>query len=268
MHASLPDIHDTGHGASQSPLLRRGDAEHDAAALDRIAGRVAHDFNNLLAAIKGASQMILLDLPPDHPARSDVDLIDKTATRAGRLTQQLLAFTRRESLQPTTVDLNRLLSDIGARIGRRAAASGIHLELLLNPEPLMVEVDPAQLDHALLALVENALEAMPKGGRLALVSRAISVRPQGRSDGVPPGRYARVTVRDSGRGMNEDVLARIFEPFFTTKAEGVGRGLGLSTAYRFVAQSGGCLRVISEPGDGTSVRICLPLRPAEIDGND
>ncbi|CAN5163359.1 hypothetical protein BH23GEM4_BH23GEM4_09020 [soil metagenome] len=235
--------------------------DQETDALDRFAGRVAHDFNNLLAAIKGASQMLLLDLPPDHPGRLDAALIDQAATRAGGLTQQLLAFTRRQLLQPQTFDINELLTETGAALTRRTAPP-IDVALLLHPDPLMVHVDRAQLQRALVALADNAFEAMPRGGKLTLTSREIELKPGGRSDGVPPGRYARITVRDNGMGMDGNLLPRITEPFFTTKGEGVGRGLGLSTACGIVAQSGGCLRVVSERGDGTAVRICLPLLPA------
>lgn len=209
--------------------------------------------------------MLLLDLPTDHPARPDAALIDQAATRAGGLTQQLLAFTRRQLLQPHTLDLNALLAEICAVIARRAAPH-VEVALLLHPDPLLVHVDPAQLERALLALADNACEAMPQGGKLTLTSRAVQVNPGVRNDGVPPGRYARITLRDNGVGMDRDLLPRISEPFFTTKGEGVGRGLGLSTACGIVAQSGGCLRVVSEPGDGTAVRVCLPLMPAKSDG--
>ncbi len=216
-------------------------------AVGRLAGGVAHDFNNLLTAIKGNTEILLADLPPASPLREELQEISRASDRAARLTRQLLAFSRRQVLQPRVLDLNATLAEMEKML-RRVIGEDVELVLSLDPELGYVEADPGQVEQVLVNLVVNAREAMPTGGRLEVATRSA---PAGESGG-----RVCMTVRDTGVGMDEATLARAFEPFFTTKEE--GSGLGLSTVYGIVEQSGGRVRVESAPGKGTAFHVHLP----------
>jgi PAS domain S-box-containing protein len=228
-------------------------------AIGQLAGGVAHDFNNLLTVIKAYSGMVVDRLDESNPLRSDVVEIQRAAGRAASLTQQLLAFSRKQTLQPRILDLNvvsrelepmmrRLITDDIQIVVRQAAAIG------------RVKADPVQIEQVLINLVVNARDAMPSGGVLTIetANAELDEAYQGRHAVVVPGSYVMVAVSDSGIGMDAMTRSRIFEPFFTTKAPGKGTGLGLSTVYGIVKQSSGYIWVYSEPGLGTTFKMYLP----------
>jgi two-component system cell cycle sensor histidine kinase/response regulator CckA len=228
-------------------------------AVGQLAGGVAHDFNNLLTVINGYSDLILSRLGPDDPNRGLVAEIQRSGERAATLTGQLLAFSRKQLLQPVVVDLNVVLASVVTLLKRLI---GEHIELVLvQAESLgRTKVDPAQFEQTIINLAVNARDAMPDGGRLTIETATVELdddyvrlRPY-----VRPGSYVQVSVSDTGHGMDEAVRTRIFEPFFTTKPAGEGTGLGLAMVYGFVKQSGGHIEVYSEVGHGTSVKIYLP----------
>ena len=229
-------------------------------AVGQLAGGVAHDFNNLLTVILGRGDFLLARLGADDPLRREVDLILKTAERAGTLTHQLLAFSRKQVLQPTVLDLNALVAGMGSML-QRLIGEDIDLRIVADRELGPVKADPAQLEQVVMNLVVNARDAMPQGGRLTLETANVSVdesAPAGVAARVPAGAYATLAVRDTGVGMFPDVQARIFEPFYTTKERGRGTGLGLSTVYGIVQQHRGHIVVESEPGRGTIFTLYLP----------
>jgi hypothetical protein len=229
-------------------------------AIGQLAGGVAHDFNNLLTVIGGRSSLLLQKLPPDDPARRDVDLIEKTAQRAAGLTRQLLAFSRKQVLEPKPLDLNTLVAGVAPMLNRLI---GEHIEVVSVPGGGLglVMADPGQVEQVVMNLVVNARDAMPDGGMVKIetasreVQEAAALHAQGH---VPPGRYVTLSVQDTGCGMDRLTLARIFEPFFTTKEPGKGTGLGLSTVHGIVHQSGGYIGVDSARGRGTTFTIYLP----------
>ena len=237
-------------------------------AVGMLAGGVAHDFNNLLTIISGYSQIILNSLPPDDPNRHSAEQIMKAGDRAAALTKQLLAFSRRQALQPKVLDLNNLVTGLAAMLGRLI---GEDVELKLKPADDLgqVNADPGQMEQVIMNLVVNARDAMPKGGVLTVETSNVHLDPSYTSKyvGVKPGMYVLLSVKDTGCGMDEATKARLFEPFFTTKATDKGTGLGLSTVFGIVKQSGGSLEVYSEPGEGTSVGVYLPRidQPVELE---
>jgi two-component system cell cycle sensor histidine kinase/response regulator CckA len=217
-------------------------------AVGQLAGGIAHDFNNLLTVINGFSQVTLDMLAPEDPARPLVDEIQKAGTRAAGLTRQLLAFSRRQVLEPRVVDLNAVVGDT-ERMLHRLIGEDVILATALAPDLGRVRVDPGQLEQVLLNLAVNARDAMPRGGRLTIETRNVT-RPDG--DGVL------LAVTDTGIGMDADTRARMFEPFFTTKGPGKGTGLGLAVVHGIVTQSDGQIEVESEPDRGATFRIYLP----------
>ncbi|HEX6746777.1 MAG TPA: PAS domain S-box protein [Longimicrobium sp.] len=232
-------------------------------AVGRLAGGVAHDFNNLLTAIKGNAGLLLADLPAASPWREEVEEIDRAAQRASDLTRQLLAFSRRQVLQPRVVDLNAVIADT-QRMLRRLIEEDVAITVSLDPEAGQVEADPGQVEQVVLNLAVNARDAMPGGGRLAISTSAAAVPPEPRTGWpyyVQAGAYVRLDVEDSGMGMEPDVLQHLFEPFFTTKPAGKGTGLGLSTVYGIVKQSGGYVWAESLPGEGSRFVVLLPRVP-------
>jgi len=229
-------------------------------AVGTLAGGIAHDFNNLLTVIGGYSELILMELAPDDSKRADVVEIKKSADRAADLTRQLLAFSRRQVLQPRLLDLNQVVEEL-TKLLRRLIVENIELKMSLDPSLGRVKADPAQIEQILVNLAVNARDAMPLGGTLTIETgnvdldeRYIKNHPR-----VEAGRYAMLAVSDTGHGIPKDIQTRIFEPFFTTKPPGSGTGLGLSTVYGIVKQSGGYIWLYSEPGLGTSFKIYLPL---------
>jgi signal transduction histidine kinase/CheY-like chemotaxis protein len=228
-------------------------------AVGRLAGGVAHDFNNLLTAIRGNVEMALLELTPSSPIRAELDQVRQAAETASSMTQQLLTFSRRQAHAPRVVELNRLV-DNNVRLLRRLLGSAIEIETKLAPDLWAVRVDAGQVDQLLMNLAVNARDAMPRGGvlRVTTHNHEISSDHDTGHPGVLRGRYVALTVSDTGTGIDEAVRAKIFEPFFTTKELGQGTGLGLSTVYGIVQQSGGFIEVESEPGRGSTFRILLP----------
>jgi len=237
-------------------------------AVGLLAGGIAHDFNNLLTVVSGRAQFLLARLRPEDPLRRHVALIEKTTERAAALTRQLLAFSRKQVLRPTVLDLNAVVEGMTAMLQRLI---GEDIELTVSPAPGLarLKADASQLEQVIVNLAVNARDAMPEGGRLAIATANVDGGgPAHQVPDVRPGPYVMLTVGDSGSGIPPDVLPRIFEPFFTTKDRGRGTGLGLSTVYGIVKQSGGAVTVTSEPGCGTTFRVYLPavadLRPAEV----
>ena len=228
-------------------------------AVGMLAGGVAHDFNNLLTIITGYSQLILNSLGASDPNRHSAEQIMKAGERAAALTRQLLAFSRRQVLQPQVLELNKLVTGMSAML-RRLIGEDIDLRLILPAAVGRVNADPGQMEQVLMNLVVNARDAMPAGGTLTIETANVQLdrNSAGRHVAVRPGPYVLLAVSDSGVGMDEATQAHLFEPFFTTKSQGKGTGLGLSTVFGIVKQSGGSVQVYSELGKGTSVKVYLP----------
>ncbi len=228
-------------------------------SLGRLAGGMAHDFNNLVAVILSYADFALRELGADHPARADVEEIQAAGRRAGQLTRQLLAFSRKQPLVPEALDLDQVVADMHAMLNRLLGES-IELVVRLAPSPTWVLADPGQLEQVLMNLALNARDAMPEGGRL-LIQTEVMEGPMRRSalfPSLPDGDYLLLTVQDSGHGIAPEALGQIFDPFFTTRGPDQGAGLGLPTVYGIVRQSGGEIHVESTPGEGSTFRICLP----------
>lgn len=228
-------------------------------AVGRLAGGVAHDFNNLLTAIKGYGDLLLEDLVPADPHRGDVEEILKAADRAAVLTKQLLAFSRRQVVVVRVLSLDAVVAGTDKML-RRLIGEDIKLTTSIHPDSGRVRADPSQIEQVLLNLVVNARDAMPKGGTIEIeLANVVLGGAAGRSHAtLAPGRYVRLSVRDTGSGMTHEVKARIFEPFFTTKEEGRGTGLGLAMVYGIVEQAGGAIDVDSEVDRGTAFHVYLP----------
>ena len=228
-------------------------------AVGRLAGGVAHDFNNLLTVINGNSELAFGFLRPDDPSRELLAQIQQASERATALTRQLLAFSRKQILQPQCISLNRLLGEL-LKLLQRLIGENVEVSLAPGADPGLAKVDPGQFEQAIINLSVNARDAMPQGGRLAIETRNAELDADyagGRAD-VLPGQYVLVSVSDSGHGMDEETRRQIFEPFFTTKEMNKGTGLGLAMVYGFVKQSGGHIDVSSEVGKGTTFEIYLP----------
>ncbi|HUG52231.1 MAG TPA: response regulator [Vicinamibacteria bacterium] len=228
-------------------------------AIGQLAGGVAHDFNNLLGVIEGYAGLLAKDFGADARAGRRLEEIRKATERAAALTRQLLAFSRKQVLQPVIVDLNAVLAGMEGML-RRLITADIEV-VTAYPEGLgFVRADPSQLEQVILNFVVNARDAMPGGGRLVLETANAELDEEyaRTHPEAPPGHYVMLAVTDTGTGMDRATLARVFEPFFTTKEEGKGTGLGLATVYGIVKQSGGHVAVYSEPGTGTTFRVYLP----------
>jgi PAS domain S-box-containing protein len=228
-------------------------------AIGRLAGGVAHDFNNLLSIITGRSEILLTRRQLTAAVQRDVDLIHKAADRAAGLTRQLLAFSRKQLLQPKVLDLNAVVANMGIML-RRVIGEDVDLVIVARPGIARVFADPGQVEQVILNLAVNARDAMPGGGRLTIETTQLDLDSSHAKihPGVGPGRHIMLSVTDTGVGMEADVRERIFEPFFTTKEIGKGTGLGLSMVYGIVQQSGGTIWVYSEPGQGSVFKIYLP----------
>jgi len=226
-------------------------------SIGRLAGGVAHDFNNLLTAINGYADLMLEDLAEDHRWRGAVAEIRRAGERAADLTGQLLAFSRRQLLQPRVLDLNVLVTD-STKMLKRLLGEDIEVITSLDPTLGHVTADAGQLHQIILNLAVNARDAMPRGGQLTIETQNVVLDEEQLHLSLQPGAYVMLAVSDNGSGMDQETLSRIFEPFFTTKESTKGTGLGLSTVYGIVKQSGGSIFVYSEPGRGTTFQIYLP----------
>jgi PAS domain S-box-containing protein len=229
-------------------------------AVGRLAGGVAHDFNNILMSIMGAADLLLMQLTPDDQARGEVSEIKQSVIRGAGLTHQLLAFSRRQAVRPRIFALGDVVRGMDTML-RRLIGPEIDFEIICAPEPLMVRADSGQTEQVVLNLVVNARDAMPDGGRVTVRVEEVDEHDDPAMALVPgrPGHYARLSVSDTGTGIDEQTRAKLFEPFFTTKEQGKGTGLGLSIVYGIVKQSGGEIAVVSEPGKGATFRIYLPI---------
>ena len=228
-------------------------------AIGRLAGGVAHDFNNILSIIMGHGELLLRSAGLDDRARNGLEQIRRATDRAASLTQQLLAFSRKQVLQPKVLDLNEAVADLQKMLAR-VIGEDIELVASLHPSLMPVKADPGQMEQVLMNLAINARDAMPQGGRLTMETSNVEITAeQGRDLDLAAGRYAMLKVIDTGHGMDATMLSHIFEPFFTTKPMGKGTGLGLSTVYGILKQSGGSIQVESEAGRGTAFRVYLPV---------
>ena len=238
-------------------------------AVGRLAGGIAHDFNNMLTAITGHAQLLELEIPEDSSLRSHIDVIRMAADRSADLTRQLLAFSRKQILQPQVIDLNGVIHAIEPMLRRMIGEDvGITADLTRKLSPVFA--DPGQIEQVLMNLILNARDAMPDGGDILISTRETELNPayfSSHSVEVKPGRYAMLAVSDSGVGMDKLTQARVFEPFFTTKPVGKGTGLGLSTVYGIVKQTGGLVWVYTEPGVGSTFKVYLPLAPDSTDSD-
>ena len=234
-------------------------------AVGKLAGGVAHDFNNLVTVISGHVDFAMDELPESHPVRADLEEIGRAGERAAKLTQQLLAFSRRQVLRPEMVDAAAVIADVRQMLGRLI---GEHIRFEIAHEGhAHVLADRGQLEQVLVNLVVNARDAMSEGGHLTITTDHTAIKetdPAVEGWAVTPGEYVRITVRDTGIGMDADTRARAFDPFYTTKERGKGTGLGLSTVFGIVKQSGGHITAESEPGRGTAIRMWLPAAVPEV----
>jgi len=235
-------------------------------AIGRLAGGIAHDFNNLLTAIIGYSQIAQARLNPQDALRKDIEEIENAGHRAATLTSQLLAFSRKQLIQPQVLDLNSLVTDL-TRMLQRLIGEDIELATCLDPNVQLVNVDRGQIDQIIMNLAVNSRDAMPEGGKLTIETANVELDEGYASEHLDAraGSHVLLAITDTGTGMDKEMVSRIFEPFFTTKEQGKGTGLGLSTVYGIVKQSGGHINVHSTPGRGSSFNIYLPCVEAATD---
>jgi PAS domain S-box-containing protein len=253
MEGFMVDISERKLMEMQSQQARRMEA------VGRLAGGIAHDFNNLLTIIKGYTELARQRTEGQTALRNDIERIDDASERAAALVRQLLAFSRKQVLQPKNLDLNGIVGGL-EQLLRRLMGEDIHMHVKMSPDLGTIKADPSQIEQVLMNLVVNARDAMPHGGKLSIETSNAELDHAyaGEHVSVKPGRYVMLAVSDSGTGMTPETVAQIFEPFFTTKGGTRGTGLGLSTTYGIVKQSGGYIWVYSEPEHGTTFKVYLP----------
>lgn len=233
-------------------------------AVGKMAGGLAHDFNNLLTVIMGYAQVLLGEIPPGHPLRSNIEEMQNAGDRAATLIRQLLTFSRKQPSEPKILSIHSVVTNFESMV-RRLIGEDLELRIRLSPQDLRIKADPAQIEQVLMNLVINARDAMPKGGSLTIETSIVDlthppiyhVRPW------VPGSFVKLSVSDTGTGMAPEVLTHIFEPFFTTKEEGKGTGLGLSTVFGIVTQNGGGIDVTSHVEQGSRFDVYFPNIPAD-----
>src|SRR5690606_4011786 len=267
--ARLKQLNDELEGRVEAEIARRAAAEEalrqsqKMEAVGQLTGGIAHDFNNLLTVVTGnvGRAQRAMDAAGFHDPRTERSLENalKGAERAASLTQRLLAFSRRQPLAPKAIDMDRLVTGMSDLL-QRALGETVRLEIVANPGLWRTEADPNQLESAILNLALNGRDAMTDGGELVIETANVQLDEgyAARETEVPPGQYVMVAVTDTGTGMKPDVIEHAFEPFFTTKEVGKGTGLGLSMVYGFVKQSGGHVKIYSEEGHGSTIKIYLP----------
>ncbi len=253
----LSIVHDVTERDALEEQLRRSQRLE---AIGQLAGGVAHDFNNLLTVMMSSAELVSRRLPPGSPLLQHLQDLDHAAGRAAELTRELLAFSRRQRMRPAALNLNDVVARMRGML-ERTLGSGIVVRSILDPELPQVRADPSQIEQVVMNLALNARDAMDQGGHLELSTRFVLVEDRD-PRGIPAGRWATLGVRDEGRGMDAETRQRVFEPFFTTKEAGRGTGLGLSTVYGIVTQSGGHITVESEPGQGSEFVVYLPVEDA------
>jgi signal transduction histidine kinase/ActR/RegA family two-component response regulator len=238
---------------------------HKLEAVGRLAGGIAHDFNNLLSVVLSYSSLLLNELPPDSPFLSDIEEIRGAGNRAADLTQQLLAFSRQQVLEPRVLNLNDIVAGVDKML-RRVLGEDVDLRTVVDPELGLVKADPGQIEQVIFNLALNARDAMPTGGKLTIETGNYELDELYAREHaeIAPGPHVMLAVSDTGQGMDKGTQARIFEPFFTTKEQGKGTGLGLSTVFGIVKQSGGSIWLYSEPGAGSTFKIYFPRCQGDV----
>jgi signal transduction histidine kinase len=235
-------------------------------AVGMLAGGIAHDFNNILTAIIGYGSLLQMKMNESDPLKHNADQIIAAADRAAHLTQSLLAFSRKQIIDPKPVNLNRIIKEV-EKLLARIIGEDIELRTAVEEEELIVMADSSQLEQLLMNLATNARDAMPEGGLITISTSRLAmdadyIKAHGYGE---PGPYALISFEDTGIGINKKIQEKIFEPFFTTKEVGKGTGLGLSIVYGIVKQHGGFINVYSEPGRGTTFRICFPITQSAVE---
>jgi len=258
-HAVNRALRETRERAERQALEGQLRQSQKMEAFGQLAGGIAHDFNNLLTAIIGGAYLARIELPHDHAAQKELEEIDKAANRAASLTKQLLAFSRKQVLQPRVLDLNVIVAEM-AKMLCRVIGEHVSFSQKLQPGLGRVKADPSQIEQVILNLAVNARDAMPKGGNLVIETRNVDVAGEASpsQSEIAPGPQVVLAVSDTGVGMDRETQAKIFEPFFTTKEAGKGTGLGLATVFGIVRQSRGHISVCSEPGRGSTFEIYFP----------
>ncbi len=266
---ALRELNDRAERRRAEEALRQSEEQFRQSqkmeAVGRLAGGIAHDFNNLLTVIMGYSQVLLTELGPEHPLCGKIEETLKASDRAATLIRQLLAFSRKQSLAPKILSLNTAVTSLESLL-RRLIGEDIHFISKLDPTNGRLRADQSQLEQVLANLVVNARDAMPKGGTLTIETAKVELTrsPVYHLTPLLPGPYVRLSVSDTGCGMDRKTQAHIFEPFFTTKGEGKGTGLGLSTVFGIVTQCGGAMDVTSRVGHGTRFDLYFPSIEADI----
>jgi PAS domain S-box-containing protein len=251
--ATVRDI--TEHERFEARLFQSQKME----TVGKLAGGIAHEFNSIMTAILGQSELMLSDLPEGNPLRKNAAQIHQAADRAATLTRQLLAYGRKQILQPDILDLNTVLAGMENTL-RHLAGHDVDVRITPSASTMLVKADPGQIEQVIVNIVMNAADAMPRGGKLTLETAGTVLDPEyvSRFPDLKAGEYVMLAITDTGAGMSEAVMGRLFEPFFTTKEVGKGTGLGLATCHGIIKQSGGHINVYSEPGRGATFKIYLP----------